>query len=440
MKKALTILMALTMLLLSLSAFVGCDTGTAQDTDDRNTQAVTQGQPEDATLEQTWDEPPAVTESEDTSENDTSETDIPETDTSENDTPETDAPEADTAPPTLDMDTYIQELIDAMTIEEKVGQLFVVRRPQNRSEALEAVVKYHIGGFTLYAVDFENSTPMDLRKRNEYFQSKAKIPLFCAVDEEGGRVIRASKYSAFRESGFLSPRELMASGGLSLVWSDTLEKSAFLKDLGINLNYAPVCDVPTSDQSYIYDRTAGDDAEEVAAYVETVVNAMNQAGMIGSLKHFPGYGDNVDTHGEISIDNRPMSQFLAHDLKPFEAGIKAGAPLIMVSHNIVTCMDASAPASLSPVVYRYLRKVMGFDGVIMTDSLDMGAITQYTGDEASAVAAVLAGCDLLCCTSYTVQIPAVLEAVKNGTITEQRIDQSLTRILTLKIKMGIISM
>ena len=348
MKKALTILMALTMLLLSLSVFVGCDTGTTQDTEHQNTQAETQGQPENATLGQTWDEPPTVTESEDISETDISETDASETDASETDAsetdisetdasetdisetdiPETNAPEADTVAPTPDMDTYIQNLIDTMTIEEKVGQLFVVRRPQNLSEALAAVVEYHIGGFTLYAADFENSTPIGLRNRNKYFQSNAKIPLFCAVDEEGGRVIRASKYPAFRESGFLSPRELMASGGLPLVRSDALEKSAFLKALGINLNYAPVCDVPTGDQSYIYDRTAADDAEEVAAYVETVVNAMNQAGMIGSLKHFPGYGDNVDTHGEISIDNRPMSQFLAHDLKPFEAGIKAGAPLI----------------------------------------------------------------------------------------------------------------
>ncbi len=336
------------------------------------------------------------------------------------------------------MQQRIADIIKSMTLEEKVGQLFVARRPQDAEKAMEAVTKYHLGGFTLYACDFENTNPTDFKALMASYQEASKLPMFIAADEEGGRVIRASKFPAFRESGFKSPRDLLAEGGMARVDADTREKSAFLLDLGINFNYAPVCDMSGNPECFIFDRTVSNDAEVTAEYATTVVKAMNECKVVGSIKHFPGYGDNVDTHTSIAHDDRSMDQFVEKDLKPFTAGIEAGAPIVMVAHNIVSCMDAEVPASLSPIVHDFLRRDMGFEGIIMTDSLDMNAITLYTGDRASAVAAVLSGNDLLCCTTYWDQIPAVLDAIKEGVITEARIDESLVRVLNLKAAMGIL--
>lgn len=332
----------------------------------------------------------------------------------------------------------LHAMVQSMTPEEKVGQMFVARRPQEDDRAMSAVTDYHIGGFTLYACDFEHRTPTDIRALLGGYRTAARIPLFIAVDCEGGRVVRASKYPAFRETNFKAPRELYAGGGYEAVDADTREKAAFLRDLGINFNYAPVCDLSGNPDCFIYDRTFSHDAEATAVYAETVVRAMNECGMVGSIKHFPGYGDNVDTHTSIAHDGRTMEQFLTCDLKPFTAAIAAGAPIVMIAHNIVACMDPDCPASLSPAVHRLLREDLGFDGVIMTDSLDMNAITLYTGDRASAVQAVLSGNDLLCCSSYEKQIPAVLDAVREGLIPEERIDESVMRVLRLKAKFGIL--
>ena len=334
--------------------------------------------------------------------------------------------------------TDISAILASMTLEEKVGQLFVVRRPQNDEDAMKAVTDYHVGGFTLYACDYEERTPTEIRSMMASYRNASKLNPFIAVDCEGGRVIRASKYPAYRAEGFPSPRDLYAEGGYEAIDADTREKAVFLKDLGVNFNYAPVCDLSGNPDCFIYDRTFSHDPDATAIYARVVVNAMNQSGLVGSIKHFPGYGDNVDTHTSIARDDRTMEQFMTCDLKPFTAGIEAGAPIVMIAHNIVSCMDPLCPASLSPVVHRLLREDLGFDGVIMTDSLDMNAITLYTGDRASAVQAVISGNDLLCCTSYWAQIPAVLDAIREGVITEARIDQSVLRVLKLKARFGII--
>ena len=332
----------------------------------------------------------------------------------------------------------ISAILASMTLEEKVGQLFVVRRPQNDEDAMKAITNYHVGGFTLYACDYENATPEGIRTLMASYREASKLNPFIAVDCEGGRVIRASKYPAYRGEGFKSPRDLFSEGGYDAIDADTREKAAFLHDLGVNFNYAPVCDLSGNPDCFIYDRTFSHDPDATAIYARTVVTAMNQCSMVGSIKHFPGYGDNVDTHTSIAHDDRTMEQFMTCDIKPFVSGIEAGAPIVMIAHNIVSCMDPDCPASLSPAVHRILREELGFDGVIMTDSLDMNAITLYTGDRASAVQAVVSGNDLLCCTSYWSQIPAVLEAVREGLISEARIDESVLRVLELKARFGII--
>lgn len=329
---------------------------------------------------------------------------------------------------------YVEELLCTMTLEQKVGQMFVVRHPQDGHTAMQAVTDYCIGGFTLYAVDFADRTPEQMRALLASYQQASEIPMFIAADCEGGTVVRASKYPAFRAEPFPGPRELIAAGGMDAVRADTLEKAELLRDLGVNFNYAPVCDMSSNPDCFIFKRTASGDPDTAAEYVSTVVTAMNQKHLIGSLKHFPGYGDNVDTHTQIAHDDRDLDTFMMRDLAPFRAGIAAGAPVIMVAHNVVSCMDPDVPASLSPAVHALLREQMGYEGLIMTDSLDMNAITLYTGDRASAVQAVLSGNDLLCCTSYQKQYPAVLDAVRDGTIPPEMIDNAVRRILSLKLR------
>ena len=220
--------------------------------------------------------------------------------------------------------------------------------------------------------------------------------------------------------------------------ADTAEKCALLSSLGINVNFAPVCDVSENPEDFIYARSFGADAESTARYVKTVVEAMDGTGVLSVLKHFPGYGNNADTHTGIAYDNRPYKTFLESDFLPFEAGIEAGAEMVLISHNVINCIDPDLPASLSPAVHQVLRETLGFDGVIVTDDLVMGAIRDFAGDAEAAVLAVEAGNDLLCCTDFETQIPAVIAAVESGEIAEERIDESVIRILMMKIEAGIL--
>lgn len=329
-----------------------------------------------------------------------------------------------------------QEILNAMTLDEKVGQMFIARCPEiNGAQKAE---EYHLGGYILFGRDFSGKTRDEVIQNIQSYQSAAKIPLFIGVDEEGGTVNRVSTNPNLRAAPFWSPQDLYAAGGFDLIQSDTREKCELLHSLGINLNFAPVCDVSQNPEDFIYDRSFGQDAQQTAAYVQLVVQTMAQEGMGSVLKHFPGYGNNADTHTGIAYDHRSYEIFLNSDFLPFQAGIDSGANIVLVSHNIVSCMDGQTPASLSPQVHKILREELGFTGVIITDDLAMDGARDFAEDTEIAVQAVKAGNDLLCCTDFEVQIPAVLEAVKHGEITEERIDESVLRILELKISLGII--
>ena len=341
------------------------------------------------------------------------------------------APEPE--PPT--QEELLQAMVDTMTPEEKAGQLFWVRFPETGWDELAR--EWHPGGFLLFGRDFKNRTPEELRTLLASLQETSPIPLLLGVDEEGGTVVRASYYPAFRAEKFRSPQALFAAGGLEAVRADALDKSAFLLDLGLNVNLAPVCDVSTDPADFIYARAFGQDAQATAEYADTVVSAMGEAGIGSVLKHFPGYGSNRDTHTGIAVDQRPLEQFRQSDFLPFQAGIDAGAGGVLVSHNIVTCLDPELPASLSPaVVTDLLRERMGFDGVVFTDDLTMGAVSNTYGMGEAAVLAVEAGCDvLLVChgrDNLQAAYEALLDAVDSGRISQQRLNESVYRILTLK--------
>ena len=326
--------------------------------------------------------------------------------------------------------------VDSLTLEQQIAQLFFARCPD--LNAMELAAQYDIGGYILFGRDFENQTPDSLRETLASYQQAAATPMLIGVDEEGGTVVRVSAYPAFRASRFQSPQALFAEGGLERIQSDTEEKDTLLASLGINVNLAPVCDVSTSPADFINARAFGQDAQSTSNYVRTVVEQMNAAGMGMVLKHFPGYGSNVDTHTGIAQDDRPLEQFRSSDFLPFAAGIKAGAQAILVCHNIVSCMDDTLPASLSPAVHKVLREELGFDGVVMTDDLVMQAITDYTGDADAAVLAVQAGNDMLISSDFVTQYNAVLTAVQNGTISENTIRDAAMRVLRWKIQLGLI--
>ncbi|MBN1892315.1 MAG: beta-hexosaminidase [Clostridiales bacterium] len=329
-----------------------------------------------------------------------------------------------------------RDILLRMTPEQKVGQMFFATWVSG--DISEAVNQWNFGGIVLFAPDFEHVTPEQFRENMIEYQTASDIPMLIGVDEEGGTVVRVSRFSQFRPERFMSPQALFEEGGIRAVRDDTIEKSRFLLDLGINVNLAPVCDISTDTGDFIHKRSFGRGAEETAVYVTAVVEEMNRAGIGCTLKHFPGYGNNIDTHTGIAEDRRGYDEFVASDFLPFEAGIAAGAGSVMVSHNIVYCMDEDLPASLSPNVHRILREDLEFQGVIMTDDLSMDAIKDYTGDQESAVLAVLAGNDMIIGSAYAQQIPAVIAAVQSGEIDPAVIDEAVMRILLWKIELGII--
>ena len=328
----------------------------------------------------------------------------------------------------------LQTLLDSMTLEEKVGQLFFVRCPTEN--AVEDISTYHLGGYLLFGRDFKDGdnwlTKEQFLEKIQSYQDVAEIPLFIGSDEEGGTVTRASRNPNLFSETFKSPQKLNYIGGIEEILRDTDTRSRELRALGINVNFAPVCDVSTDPKDFIYDRTLGQDANMTADYVRLVVPAMTEGGTLPVLKHFPGYGNNVDTHTGIAVDLRPMETFENSDLLPFQAGIEAGAPFVLVSHNIVTCMDADLPASLSPAVHRVLREACGFEGIAITDDLAMDAVQAYAKNGAVAVMALQAGNDMIITTDYRTQIPAVIAAVQDGTLDESVIDNACLRVLRCK--------
>ena len=336
----------------------------------------------------------------------------------------------------------IDDLLSSLTTEEKVGQLFFVRCPAD--SAVEDVAAYHLGGYLLFGRDFTDKTADDVIQTIRAYQTAAAadtgIPLLIGVDEEGGTVVRVSSNPHLRSAKYPSPQKLLSQGGTEALVENTAEKDALLHSLGINVNLAPVADVSTNSGDFIYDRTFGLDAEGTSDCVTAVVEQMAADGMGSVLKHFPGYGSNVDTHTGIAVDQRPLEQFESADFLPFSAGMAAGngTTAVLVSHNIMTAVDESLPASLSPAVHDLLRDELGFDGVVMTDDLAMDAVAAYSTDGAVAVMALQAGNDLIITTDYRTQIPKVLEAVENGTLSPDTIDTACRRVLTWKQALGLL--
>lgn len=329
-----------------------------------------------------------------------------------------------------------QTRLSQMTLKEKVGQVFLFTCPA--SGAISTIDTCQPAGYCLFARDFQNKTPQQVKKTLASYQNSSKIPMLLCCDEEGGTVVRISQFPALAARPFASPQEVFASGGMAAITADTVKKAQLLKSLGLNLNIAPVCDVSTNPSDFIHARSFGKNAAQTAQFVTASVAAYQSQGLACTLKHFPGYGNNADTHTGIARDARSYQSFQQSDFLPFEAGIKAGAPCVMVCHNIVECMDTKRPASLSPQVHDILRSALGFTGVIVSDSLSMQAVKDYTNGQDPCVEAFLAGNDLLLTSDNLNGFNALYTAVQKGKVSEKRLNASVLRILAWKYQAGIL--
>lgn len=330
--------------------------------------------------------------------------------------------------------TLANKKVSEMTLDEKIGQVLLVSYPEEK-EVDEAINTYFVGGFIFFENDFKDKTTIDVQNMLKNAQNKAKIPLLTAVDEEGGDVIRISSNKNLVSEEFLSPRDLYLEGGFELIKEDTIRKSNLLEQLGLNINLAPVVDISTNSTDYIYNRTIGEPQELTSKYAETVINSSKENKSVSYvLKHFPGYGDNEDTHQGIVIDEREYTTIYNNDLKPFEAGIKSNAEAILVSHNIVKSIDEENPASLSPSIHNLLRNDLDFTGIIMTDDLSMNALSNI---ENKTVKALLAGNDIIITTNYKESFNELKKALEEQIITEEYLNDTVQKIIAWKYYKGL---
>lgn len=342
-----------------------------------------------------------------------------------------------------------------MTQEEKVGQLFIVNLEQldnSKGDYYElqkctkkmkaAISKYHIGGVILFSRNIAKRK--QTKKLINKLQGASTLPLFVSVDEEGGRVARIGSNEKMGTTQFPSAEEIGETQDDTYVYEMGKTIGTEIGELGFNVDFAPVADVKTSElNEEIGDRSFGSDADKVADYVSAFVQGLNKVGIVSTLKHFPGQGSSDgDTHKDsVDIDSS-IARLRNTDFIPFEAGIEAGADFVMVSHiSVSKVTETSVPASMSELIMQtILRGELGFEKVIITDALDMSSITNsYTSAEA-AVGAFKAGADIILMPqNFEEAYQGVFDAVEEDEALQQQLEDSVRRILAVKLQKGILT-
>lgn len=329
----------------------------------------------------------------------------------------------------------VEKYVSSMDSAALAGQLVFCACPVNDAEIF--IQDYQPGGIILFGNNIDGETRESLSEKLSQYQEKSPIPLLIGTDEEGGSVARVSGRESFRKQRFSSPRKLINAGGAEALAEEMQEKTILLTDLGINVNLAPVCDLASLESSFMYSRALPGSVDEVCVYISEMVAVMENGKLATVLKHFPGYGENGDTHTAEVIDEREKESF-DNDIKPFQAGINAGSCAVLVSHNIVKAYDDENPASLSKPIIDLLRDKLGSDVVAMTDDLDMAAISSRCSIEEAVVRAVEAGEDLVICGDGKRAIETLTDAINNGSISRERAEESVRRIINWKVKLGLI--
>jgi beta-N-acetylhexosaminidase len=319
--------------------------------------------------------------------------------------------------------------LNTMAINEKISELFLVKYDEKIKKDLR---NYSFGGIILDENFFNSKNKSEINDEINLLQKVSKIPLLIGVNEEGGEIVTVSNNKNIINSPFLSPSKLYLEGGIPLIKEDILKKSNLLYNLGINLNLAPVVDV-SDKNSYIYERTLKEDAIKTSEYAKAVIEASKNTGVSYTLKHFPGYSNNIDTHTWVSIDNRTNEE-INRDLLPFKEGIKVGAEAIMVGHNVIKSIDSNNPASISLNVHNLLRNDLDFKGIIISDDLDMHALDNISN---KVLKALTKGNDLIILSDYDEAFKEISNALINNSISEELIDYHVFRILAWKYYKGL---
>ncbi|MBN7773834.1 glycoside hydrolase family 3 protein [Clostridium aminobutyricum] len=349
-----------------------------------------------------------------------------------------------------------EQLIKSMTLEEKIGQLFIIR-PESLelnltteqisnakaygateldSQMIESLKRYPIGGVVIFQKNI--LSPAQLTDFIDEIQEQSKIPVFVGIDEEGGSVSRIANSKEFDVTKYESMETIGLTEDSKNAQNVGITIGSYLKQYGFNLNFAPVADVNTNpDNIVIGNRSFGSDPALVAKMVSAEIDGLHETGVMSCIKHFPGHGDTKgDTHKGFVSTEKTWEELKECELIPFMNAFKQ-TDMVMISHITAPNITSDGlPSSLSnEMIEGKLRTELNYDGVVITDSMAMGAITQEYTSSTAAIKSILGGADIILMPENFVEAyDGIYDAVKNGTISEKRIDESVLRILSLKEK------
>lgn len=345
----------------------------------------------------------------------------------------------------------VQQIVDSMSLEEKVAQLFLVQpeaivdigtATAAGDATKQTINKTPVGGFVYFSDNLQSEQQVQdmLRNVQKYSEDRIGLPAFLSVDEEGGTVARVASTGRFDVTDVGDMAKIGASGDVQQARQAGETIGSYLSELGFNLDFAPDADVLTNpDNTVVKKRSFGNDPRVVSDMSLAVAQGLAQHQVYSVYKHFPGHGATAgDTHQGYAYTDKTLDELKQSELIPFENAIQNNAEFIMAAHiSAPRVTGDDTPASLSKtMITDILRGQMGYDGIVVTDAMNMGAVTeQYTSAQA-AVKALQAGADLvLMPEDFQEAYQGVLDAVKDGTLTEQRINESVTRIVKVKVHM-----
>jgi beta-N-acetylhexosaminidase len=349
------------------------------------------------------------------------------------------------------LDIRAAEYVAGMTLEEKIAQMFVVTPDALVGKAGVTAAgdttknSYNdrpVGGIVYMSsnlLDREQTETM-LSNMQNIAQERMGLPVLLCVDEEGGSVARIAGNSAFEVTDVGTMSTIGATGDSQNAYQAGSTIGAYLSELGFNVDFAPVADVLTNDANTIGDRSFGTDASLVADMVSAELSGLSEQNVYGVVKHFPGHGGaSSDSHDGRAVSERTLEELTAEEFVPFQRAIDENVSFVMVGHiSLPNVTGDNTPATLSPVlVTDVLRNQMGYDGIIITDAMNMKAITDIYNSDNAAILAVTAGADMILMPGdFDRAYNGLLTAVQNGTISEERINESVTRIIKLKLQMA----
>lgn len=343
------------------------------------------------------------------------------------------------------LNEMVEESVAGMTLEQKVAGLFFVtpeqltgvgQAVQAGEGTQEALAKWPVGGLVYFKQNIQSEEQLKEMLANTV--SYSSFPIFLGVDEEGGSVARVADALGLENVGPMA--DIGSTGDVQAAYAANQTIGTYLSSYGFNVDFAPIADVLTNpDNTVIGDRAFSDDPQTAADMVAGAVEGLQSAGVSACLKHFPGHGDTAgDSHTGAAETDRTKEEMAAAEFLPFQSGIEAGADMVMVGHISAPNLTGGekVPASLSEeIITGILRSELGYDGIIITDAMNMAAVTDYYEADVAAIMALKAGADMILMPEdFQQAYEGVLQAVQDGTVSQERVDDSLKRIYRVKLR------